>query len=112
MSRAVQYQYFDEQGRDVYDIVGQQNNASQKAWEMSREITKKFRSEKFLLSNKPSYNGFYMIPGGKNLVTEEDELTIDGKFTANKLKTAFLKMNEKRQLNRVLVSKFIDGIAA
>ena len=109
---AVQYQYFDDRGRDVYGIVGPQNNANAKVWELSREIAKKLRTEKFLLSNKPAYNGFYMIPGGKNLVTEDDELTVDGKFTANKLKTAFLKMNVKRQLNRVLVSKFIDGIAA
>jgi hypothetical protein len=53
-----------------------------------------------------------MIPGGKDLMTEEGELEVEGKVTASKLKTAFLKMNEKRQLNRVLVSTFIDGIAA
>ena len=110
MSRAVQYQYFDEQGRDVYEIVG--SNRGQEAWEKSRELAKKLRREKFLVSNKKSYNGFYMIPGGKDLMTEEGELEVEGKVTASKLKTAFLKMNEKRQLNRVLVSTFIDGIAA
>jgi hypothetical protein len=110
MSRAVQYQYFDEQGRDVYEIVG--SNKLQEAWEKSRELAKKLRREKFLVSNKKSYNGFYMIPGGKDLMTEEGELEVEGKVTASKLKTAFLKMNEKRQLNRVLVSTFIDGIAA
>jgi hypothetical protein len=43
---------------------------------------------------------------------EDDELTVTGAVTANKLKNAFMKMNKKKQINRVMVNRFIDGIAA
>jgi hypothetical protein len=53
------------------------------------------------------------VPGGSNLQIDDGELEIDEtkKITATKLTNAFLKYNKKRQVNRVLVSKFIDGIA-
>jgi len=110
MSRAIQNQYYDAEKRTVFDIVDEKNLSY--AYEHSRDLAKKLRREKFLYSHKPAYNAFYMIPGGKDLMTEESELSVDGKITTNKLKNAFMKMNEKRQLNRILVSKFIDGIAA
>jgi hypothetical protein len=52
------------------------------------------------------------LPSGEDLKIENEEIEIDGKFTANKLKNAFMKFNKKRQVNRVLVSKFIAGIAS
>jgi hypothetical protein len=33
------------------------------------------------------------MPGGKDLQIEEDELVVAGNVTSNKLKTAFMKMN-------------------
>jgi hypothetical protein len=77
-----------------------------------KEVAKQFKTEKFLVSNTPGFNSFFLVAGGDDLKTESDEIEIDGKVTANKLKTAFMKMNKKKQINRVLVSKFIQGIAA
>ena len=45
------------------------------------------------------------------IAIENDEFVITGVVTANKLKNAFLKMNKKRQVSRVMVSRFIEGIA-
>jgi len=77
-----------------------------------KDTAKQFRTEKFLVSNTPGFNSFFLVAGGDDLKTESDELEIDGKITSGKLKSAFMKMNKKKQINRVLVSKFIQGIAA
>jgi hypothetical protein len=77
-----------------------------------KELSKKFKTEKFLVSNTPGFNSFFLVAGGDDLKTENEEIEIEGKVTSNKLKNAFMKMNKKKQINRVLVSKFIQGIAA
>jgi hypothetical protein len=53
-----------------------------------------------------------LIAGGNELSTEDEEIEIEGKMTTKKLVTAFAKYNKKKAVNRVLVSKFIQGIAA
>lgn len=70
-----------------------------------------FRSQKFVESKNPGYDAFYLIPGGKDLSVENDELIITGNVTKGKLKNAFTKMAKKKQSNRVLVNRFITGIA-
>ena len=79
----------------------------------AKELAKKLKAEKLLVSKKPGYESFFIIPGGSNLQVNDGELEIDTtkKVTASKLTNAFIKFNKKRQVNRVLVSKFIDGIA-
>jgi hypothetical protein len=77
-----------------------------------KELIKQFKSEKFLISKNEGYNSFFLISGGSDLKTEQDEIEIEGKFTTKKLASAFAKMNKKKTVNRVLVSKFIEGIAA
>lgn len=108
---AVIEQYRDKNGTYLTDKYSGTNR-----WEMIRseahEIAKAVKRDRFFDTNKEGYSGFYLVPGGKDLMTEEDELVVEGKVTAGKLKTAFMKMNEKKQMNRVLVSRFIDGIAA
>jgi len=70
------------------------------------------KSEKFIESHNDGYKSFYIVSGGGDLQIEDDELQIEGKITNNKLKNAFSKMNKKKQINRVLVSRFIQNIAA
>ena len=65
-----------------------------------------------LISKKPGYDDFYLILGGKDLTVQNEEIEVTGKVTSSKLKSAFLKMNKGKQVNRVLVSKFIEKIAA
>jgi hypothetical protein len=98
-------------GKTFTDIRNS-NRADVSWYETQKNLIKTFRSEKFLISNRKGFNQFYLVIGGEDLKTENDEIEIDGKFTANKLKNAFIKMNKKKQVNRILVSKFIQGIAA
>jgi hypothetical protein len=101
--------YVDEKGNDL------NNRSLYKDWEASKEkvslLVKEFKKEKLLISYKPGYNKFFLISGGKDLKIEDEDFTVEGKVTASKLANAFLKHNQKRQVSRVLVSKFIDGIA-
>ena len=70
------------------------------------------KSEKFIQSYNKGYEAFFIMPGGSDLQIEDEELVVTGTVTANKLKTAFMRMNKKKAVNRVMVSRFIDGIAA
>jgi hypothetical protein len=54
---------------------------------------------------------FFLILGGKNLITDDDFLDIGGDVSIRRLKTAFSKKYDKRKTNRVLVNQFIKGIA-
>ena len=100
---------------DLYEETRRDPNRWQEQYAIEqkvKDVTKQFKAEKFLVSNTQGFNSFFLVAGGNDLKTEEEEIEIEGKVTANKLKTAFMKMNKKKQINRVLVSKFIQGIAA
>lgn len=107
---AIDSYYVDEDGCSVDNIISKQG------YDQSRLVlsglVKKFQVQKFIESKTKGYNSFFIVSGGENLKTEDDELEIQGNVTTNKLKTAFMKMNKKKAINRVLVSKFIAGIAA
>jgi hypothetical protein len=82
-------------------------------WEAKiKELTKQFKDEKFLATKVDGYNEFFLVAGGNDLKTEDDEIAIEGSYSTRKLATAFAKMNKKKSVNRVLVSRFIQGIAA
>jgi cobalamin biosynthesis protein CobT len=105
--RAIERRFFNEkinklrEGNNYYDLK-----------EECKVLTKQLRTEKFLESENIGYDKFYLTPGGNDLKINDEEFEVNGKVTANKLKTAFMKFNKVRQVNRVMVSKFIQGIAA
>jgi hypothetical protein len=106
---AIRNRYCLEDGRNLSEM--KRNNPSN-YFDTEKNIFKKYREDKFLISKNEGYNSFYLISGGSDLQTEEEGIEIDGKVTSSKLKSAFMKMAKKKQVNRVLVSKFIQGIAA
>jgi hypothetical protein len=91
-------------------------NLRYKDWMFYKETLakkqKELRSEKFLESKSPGFESFFLIAGGKDLETEDEGIEVEGKMTTKKLASAFAKYNKKKSVNRVLVSKFIQGIAA
>lgn len=107
------YRYYDQKG---LNILGKNTITRQDYWNMknSNAIKSKVNemfTTKCLVSHNPGYNAFYLVPGGTDLQIDDGDFEIDGKVTVNKLKNAFVKYNKKRQLNRVLATKFIEGIA-
>jgi hypothetical protein len=105
---AIRGRYHFEDGSTIEEM---RKTNSAMAFETEKALIKKFKDEKFLISNTKGYNSFYLIAGGSELQTEEEEIEINGTVTSHKLKTAFMKMAKKKQVNRVLVSKFIQGMA-
>lgn len=110
IKNALYWRYVFEDGTSFQEM--REKNQTHLMYEKQTELAKKFRTEKYLVSHKPGYNSFYLIAGGSDLNTDDEEIEVSGKVTASKLKNAFMKYNKKRAVNRVLVSKFIQGIAA
>ena len=94
--------YFNDKGEpiDVY-----------RDFDKLKVMMNKMKKEKLLVSHKDGYEKFFLLTGGKSLVVDDGELEIEGKVTTSKLATAFKKFNSNRQVNRALISKFIEGIA-
>ena len=108
VKNAIRGRYCFEDGTTIEEMRKSNMN---KAYDTEKELIRKFKQEKFLISNTKGYNSFYLIAGGSDLQTENEEIEIDGKVTSGKLKSAFMKMTKKKQVNRVLVSKFIQQMA-
>jgi hypothetical protein len=105
----IRRQYFID-GQSIIDSCkGDMNAYTDKI----NQVYALIKKDKFVDCAKPGYETFFLIPGGNDLVVEDEEIEIDTtkKITAAKLTSAFRKFNEKRQLNRVLVNRFIEGIA-
>lgn len=76
----------------------------------------KFKSEKFFAIDSYGYDQYFLIPGGSALSTEDEDLDDllgdnNKEVSTRKLKGAFLKMNQNRLTNRVLLSKVIEEMA-
>jgi hypothetical protein len=100
--------YVMEDGRNVYQL----RRSSWSEYKSTVDLlVKKFRADKFLSNKCGNFDEFYIVAGGDDLKTEKEEIEIEGKVTAGKLKNAFMKFNKKRAVNRVLVGKFIQGIS-
>jgi hypothetical protein len=75
-----------------------------------------FKNEKVHTMIGVGYDEYYLIPGGSALETEDDDLDDllgenNTQVSTRKLKGAFLKMNQNRLTNRVLLKKFIEQVA-
>lgn len=110
---SVRLRYYDAQGKNLADTTKDlRGNAKFHAMnDRANDLAKKIKEEKFLESNNPGYKKFFFVPGGDELSSENEGLTVQGPVTTAKLKNAFIKMNVKRQISRVLVNKFIGEIA-
>ena len=73
--------------------------------------TAELKKEKWVVSKTPGYESFFLIVGGSNLKTENEELVVTGSVNKKSLTTALRRLTKNRVSNRVLVSKFIEGIA-
>ena len=108
--------YIDKNGKTVREQT-YSNDVNARYYQLHKSeyvkgLAKQLQSEKFLQSYNKGYDLFFILPGGNELQIEDDELVVNGAVTANKLKTAFMKMNKKKAVSRVMVSRFIDGIAS
>jgi len=107
---SVERRYIDTNGKCLWD----ERNVPGKFYETkakSDALVKELKTNRFLESHNAGYKKFFLIPGGDELSVENESLQIEGDITASKLRNAFIKMNKKKQISRVLVNRFIGEIA-
>ena len=112
MRSTIERRYVDEKGKFLWNT--RHNSGAMEmmqARELSEELGKQMRDSRFVESYNHGYGRFFIIPGGDDLAVENESLQIEGQFTAAKLRNAFIKMNKKKQVSRVLVNRFIGLIA-
>ena len=113
----VTQKYINEKNESVYATIRKMNSLANHyhAYDKTdyvKQLCNEIKEKKFIQSYNKGYESFFIMPGGTDLAIDADEeLVVSGTFTANKLKNAFLKMNKKKQVSRVMVSRFIEGIA-
>jgi len=117
LRQALAHRYVNKDGKSINEMIKEKYSSthmmiSPDKSDIVKDIVAKMKSEKFVQSYNKGYESFFIVPGGSDLQIEDEELVVTGTVTANKLKTAFMKMNKKKAVNRVMVSRFIDGIAA
>lgn len=78
---------------------------------LMKELIKNLRKEKYIESYTTGYDRMFIIPGGSDLKLEDEIINVEGKITASKLATAFMKVNKSRQTSRVMIGRFIEAIA-
>lgn len=106
---SIERRYVGENGKHFYDEMDRKNPYADRA--RSDQLVKTMKENRFLESFNHGYKKFFLIPGGDDLSVENESLQVDGEFTAAKLRNAFIKMNKKKQVSRVLVNRFIGEIA-
>ena len=62
--------------------------------------------------NYGGWSELYLIRGGKNLDVVETNLDVNTGAKKGEIKRAFAKMNKNKLKNRLLLSKFVDMVAA
>ena len=102
--RTIEARYYESEVKKTFDSY-----SIRYAYFESKAL--QLKKEKLLFSKNPGYESFYLILGGKNLQIENEELIISGKVTTHKLFTSLRKLNKNKQVNRVLATQFIQGIA-
>lgn len=107
---SIETKYETDELKDILKIQDRWEQ-NRKLQEYSDKYAKLLRKQKLLECEREGYGNFFLIQGGDDLKIADESLNVSGKITTSKLTNAFMKMNKSRKINRVLVSKFIGGIA-
>jgi hypothetical protein len=86
-------------------------NKRYELFDVMNKYQKILKKEKYLESKNDGYESFFILPGGNELGVDDEEFEAPEKVTTASLTKAFSKYAKNRQVNRVLVSRFIGMIA-
>ena len=76
-------------------------------------ILSRFRKEGHIIAeNYGGWTELYLLKGGKDLGVEESVLTVKEDAKRGEIKRAFAKFNKGKLKNRLVLSKFVDMVAA
>ncbi len=96
-----------------YDIVDFVSDKSENKSEEIERLHSCWRKEGHIIGeNYGGWTELYLIRGGKNLDVKETNLDVNTGAKRGEIKRAFAKMNKNKLKNRLLLSKFVDMVAA
>ncbi len=73
---------------------------------------KEYRKNKCLTANNVfGYHEYYLVKGGSNLDTQEDEFEVAEDASQASIRNAFKKFAKSKKLNKVLMTKFGKAVA-
>tara|TARA_R110001606_G_scaffold376589_2_gene535329 strand:+ start:134 stop:718 length:585 start_codon:yes stop_codon:yes gene_type:complete len=76
------------------------------------QANKEYRTNKCVHEqNVLGYNEYYLVKGGKNLETQEDEFAVAEDASNASIRTAFKKFAKSKKQNKVLLTKFGKAVA-
>jgi hypothetical protein len=76
------------------------------------QANKEYRTNKCVHEqNVLGYNEYYLVKGGKNLETQEDEFAVAEDASNASIRTAFKKFTKSKKQNKVLLTKFGKAVA-
>ena len=107
-----------------FDIVSGQSRRviSNKMFKYNRSLTaeefrqtedmaKKFRKDRVLVLENLGYNEYYLIPGGRELDIDDDEIEVESGADKKKLLKAFAEMQDNKKTSRILLNRFVKMVA-
>jgi hypothetical protein len=88
------------------------NSLNKHSEEYKRDANKEYRQNKCVtVDNVLGYNEYYLVKGGKNLETQEDEFSVKDDASNANIRTAFKKFAKSKKQNKVLMTKFGKAVA-
>ena len=96
-----------------YDIVDFVSEKSENKTADIEKLHSCWRKEGHIIGeNYGGWTELYLIRGGKSLDVKETNLDVNTGAKKGEIKRAFSKMNKNKLKNRLLLSKFVDMVAA
>ena len=96
-----------------YDIVDFVSEKSENKTADIEKLHSCWRKEGHIIGeNYGGWTELYLIRGGKSLDVKETNLDVNTGAKKGEIKRAFAKMNKNKLKNRLLLSKFVDMVAA
>ena len=80
-------------------------------YQQTEILAKKFRKERVLVLENLGYNEYYLIPGGKELDIDDDEIEVESGADKKKLLKAFAEMQDNKKTSRILLNRFVKMVA-
>jgi hypothetical protein len=77
----------------------------------TRNDVKEFKRNGLLVIKDRGFSEYYVIPGGKALDTDDEELDVESGANKRDLLRAFRELQEHKANNRVLLGRFVKMIA-
>jgi len=80
-------------------------------YRQTEDAAKQFRRDRLLVLENLGYTEYYLIPGGKELDIEDDEMEVESGADKKKLLKAFSEMQDNKKTSRVLLNRFVKMVA-